>query len=396
MTRSSIEEYAAAIREAYLAASKEEKGRMLAEFCRATGYHPKSAVRLLRRKKRAAVTEKRGRPRRYGAAMKAALVVAWETLGRPCGKRLQPFLAELVGHLERHGELSLDDEAREQLSEVSASTIDRLLANYRLRPIRQPRVPRDGQVSLQDEVMLRTFGEWRDARPGEVQVDLVMHCGTSLLGFHLTTLTTVDVATTWTVRRAVWGKGQDRVGSGIQGARERLPMPLVSIHSDNGSEFLNRGMVSWCRREQVGFTRGRPYRKNDQAWVEQRNDTAVRRLVGYDRYSSRAAHEQLQRVYAIADDYANYFQPVSKLVAKRRQGARVAKTYDEALTPYQRVMASGVFDDEQRTRLEARYHLLNPAQLRRDLNVALERLWRLREPVASVTPLLTQQLAAVR
>lgn len=287
MTRSSIEEYAGAIREAYPGASKEEKGRMLVEFCRATGYHPKSAVRLLRRKKRAAASEKRGRPRRYGAAVKAALVVAWETLGRPCGKRLQPFLAELVGHLERHGELKLDDKTREQLSEVSASTIDRLLASYRLRPIRQPRVPSDGQVSLRDEVMLRTFGEWDDARPGEVQVDLVMHCGTSLAGFHLTTLTTVDVATTWTVRRAVWGKGQERVGGAIQGARERLPMALLSIHSDNGSEFLNRGMASWCARERVGFTRGRPYRKNDQAWVEQRNDAAVRRLVGYDRYSSQ-------------------------------------------------------------------------------------------------------------
>lgn len=395
VTRDSIEEYAAAIRERYRMASKEEKGRLLEAFCEATGYHRKAAIRLLGRKRDGPAKERRGRPVRYGPAVKAALVVAWEVLGRPCGKRLQPFLGEVVAQLERHGEVTVDEETRGLLERMSASTIDRLLRSYRRRSLRRPRGSSSAEGSLRQEVTVRTFGEWRGERPGAEQVDLVLHCGERLAGFHLTTLMCVDVATSWTAREAVWGLGKDRVGGAIQHVRLRLPFALRSLHSDNGGEFLNHALVDWCRRGGVSYTRGRPYRKNDQAWVEQRNDTGVRKLVGYQRFSSKAAFAQLQRVYAIADDYANFFQPVAKLVEKRREGARVTKVYDRAQTPYQRLLAAGVLDEPVRLRLERQYQRLNPAQLRRDLDVALEALWRHADAAPSGIPLRRQVLDAL-
>jgi hypothetical protein len=395
VTRESIEEYAGVIRERYRVASREEKGRLLVEFCAVTGYHRKAAIRLLGRKRSGPGKERRGRPVRYGPAVKAVLVVAWETLGRPCGKRLQPFLGEVVAQLERHGEVTVDEETCGLLEQMSASTIDRLLRSYRRRRVRQPRGSRLAEGSLRQEVPVRTFGEWRDERPGAEQVDLVLHCGESTGGFYLTTLMCVDVATSWTAREAVWGMGQVRVGGAIQHVRLRLPFRLRSLHSDNGGEFLNRALVDWCRRGDVRYTRGRPHRKNDQAWVEQRNDTGVRKLVGYLRYSSKAAFSQLGRVYRIADDYANYFQPVAKLVEKRREGARVTKVYDRAQTPYQRLLSAGVLDDEARLRMEQRYQALNPAQLRRDLDAALEALWRQADATPSGISLRRQVLDAL-
>lgn len=396
MTRGGIEEVVAVLRGRYAVATKAEKGQILTQVCELTGFHRKAVVRLLQRPSRAGHGEqRRGRPRRYGPGVTAVLVQIWEALDRPCGKRLQPSLGEWATHLERHGELELEETTRGLLGELSASTIDRLLAAYRLRPVRQPRSFGPSAGGVRDEVELRTFGEWQAARPGEVQADLVMHCGTSLKGFHLTTLTSVDVATEWIVRQAVWGKGQTRVGGAVERVKRKLPVSLIALHSDNGSEFVNYGLIDWCRRGGVRFTRGRPYKKNDQAWVEQRNHTAVRQLVGYDRYSSRPAYEQLERVYAIADEYANFFQPVSKLVRKERHGAKVRKIYDIAQTPYQRMLASGLLDEATRTALDARYRSLNPAQLKRDLDAALRKLWALRETNASVTPFLTQQDAAV-
>jgi transposase InsO family protein len=390
VTRGSIEDYAAAVRGRYLAASREGKKRILDEFCAATGYHRKAVVRLLRRGPTLRA-RKAGRPRCYGPEVGAPLAVAWEALGRPCGKRLQPFLPELVGHLERHGELVLEPGVRELLCRMSASTIDRLMQRYRRRSVRRPWTQSAGEESLRQEVTVRTFGEWQGVAPGALQADLVAHCGGSVAGFYLTTLLAVDVATGWCELEAVWGKGQHRVGSAVHRVRQRLPFPLRALHTDNGGEFLNHLLVPWCRREGVVMTRGRPYRKNDQAYAEQKNDTAVRRIVGYLRLSSEAAYRQLQRVYRLENDYLNFFQPVGKLLRKSRSGARVTKVYDQAKTPYQRVLLAGVADEAKQAELAERYQQLNPVRLRRELEEALRRLWMLAQrEVPSVTPILRQ------
>lgn len=385
MSERAVAEYAAAVRERYRAAGKKEKGTILDEFCRVTGYHRKAAIRVLgERAPRRAV--RRGRPPRCGPAVVAGLRVAWEAADRPCGKRLAPFLRELVGALERHGEIAVDPVTRARLVRLSAATIDRLLAPLKREGRRRPVTQSAAADALKALVPVRTFGEWAGAAPGALQADLVVHCGESTAGFYLATLVAVDVATAWTELEPVWGMSQKRVGTAVHRVRQRLPVPLRELHTDNGGEFLNNLLVPWCRAEGIRCTRGRPYKKNDQAWAEQRNWTAVRQLVGYDRYSSKAALAQLGRLYPLVRDYLNFFQPVRKLLSKERDGAKVTKRYDAARTPYRRLLAAGVLDADQTARLADRHRNLNPAQLKRDIDAALDLLWTLAEPPPGATP----------
>lgn len=385
VSEQAVAKYAAAVRERYRRGSKAEKSAILDEVCRVTGYHRKAAIRLLGRAP-ARRLARRGRPTRGGPGVVAALRVAWEAADRPCGKRLAPFLRELVTALERHGEIAVDPVDRARLVRLSAATVDRLLAPLKREGRRRPVTQSASADALKALVPVRTFGEWAGTAPGSLQADLVVHCGETTAGFYLSTLLAVDLATGWTELEPVWGMSQKRVGAAVHLVRQRLPLPLRELHTDNGGEFLNQLLVPWCRAEGIRLTRGRPYRKNDQAWAEQRNWTAVRQLVGYDRYSSQAALAQLGRLYPLVRDYLNFCQPVRKLVRKTRDGARVTKRYDAALTPYRRLLASGVLDDAQRAALRDRHHRLNPAQLKRDVDAALDLLWTLAEPPPGATP----------
>lgn len=378
MTRLARQEYAAALRARYHAATKQERGRLLDEFCRTTDCHRKAVIRLLRRAP-ARRAGRRGRPRRAGPDLVPMLTRLWDLSDRPCSKLLAPLVPTLIAALERHGELHLSPEGRAALLPLSPATIDRLLGPVRRRLGRQPRRPPAARSSLKAQVPLRTFGEWHDVTPGALQADLVLHCGESTAGFYLSTLVAVDVATSWTELEAIWGIGYGRVGTGVHHVRQRLPFPLREWHTDNGSEFLNRILLPWCHREGIRVTRGRGYRKNDQAWVEQRNWLAVRRLVGYDRYSSRAAYLVLQRLYSLLRLQLNFLRPVRKLVSKHRVGAKVLKRYDHAQTPYQRLLASGVLTEAQRDALEREFRAINPVPLAHQIDQTLDALWKLRE-----------------
>src|SRR3989441_5852058 len=372
----SVHEYAASLRPRYLLASRPEKGRLLTEFCRLTGRHRKAAVRLLRRPPRTA-SPRSGRPPCYGPEVIALLRAVWEASDHLCGKRLAPFLPTLVEALERHHVLQVPLPLRPRLLRLSAPTIDRLLRPYRRGHPRGLTTTGPTHPALAAQVPIRTFGEWQDVRPGSLQADLVAHCGDTVEGFYVTSLVAVDVATGWTECQAVLGKGYARVGTGVHHIRQRLPMPLRELHTDNGGEFLNHILVPWCRRERIHFTRGRPHRKNDQAYAEQKNWALVRRLIGYDRYSSHAALVQLNALYRLLRLYWNFFQPLRKLTAKVRHGARVTNRYDRAQTPYQRLLASGVLPPDQRDALVTLYHSLNPLALRTQIQDALGQLWQL-------------------
>lgn len=212
---------------------------------------------------------------------------------------------------------------------------------------------------------------------GELQADLVLHCGESTEGFYLSTLCTTDVASGWSEHQPIWGHGQQRVGAGMHHIHRRLPFSLRALHTDNGSEFIHRGLIDWCSRHSIRFSRGRPYKKNDQAWVEQRNWQSVRRLIGYGRYSSKPAYELLTKLYPLLDLQMNFFRPVRKLVAKERRGAQVSKRYDEPRTPYQRLVASGVLSAEDQARIDKQLEALNPAELQRQIDQLLHKLWRM-------------------
>ena len=374
MTRLTVHEYAAALRRRYRAARKGVKKKILDEFCQTSGMHRKAAIRLLNHSGRLRAVS-RGRPRRYGPEVAAALVKLWEVGDRMCGKLLAAVMPDLLAALEHHGELEDSPEVRALLLQVSPSTIDRLLRKTRTAGLRQPRRQGPATTALKAQIPVRTWSEWKGAQPGSVQADLVLHCGDSVEGFFLTTLTAVDVASGWTELQPVWGMGMTRVGGAVQGVSLRLPFSLRELHTDNGGEFINRGLRDWCTRHGVRFTRGRGYRKNDQAYVEQRNWLSVRRVVGYDRYSSEAAFGVFQRLYSLLRLQTNFFRPVRKLAGKERQGARVTKVYDAPRTPYRRLLESGILDQTARQQLERQFLAINPADVQRGIEQALRHLW---------------------
>jgi hypothetical protein len=354
-----------------------EKGKILDEFIKVTGYHRKAAIRLLHQVNKPRSNRKRGRPRKYSTAVVGALRVAWEATDRLCSKRLRPFLPELIKVLRRHGETTMSAEVEAQLCQMSPSTIDRLLKPWRRLGGRRPFSTTKPASLLKSSIAIRTFADWEEDKPGFLEADLVPHCGESPEGFYLNTLSTVDIATGWSECVGVWGKRQERVGSAVHRVRQRLPFPLLGVDSDNGGEFINQHLFAYCQREQITFTRSRSYKKNDNCYVEQKNWSVVRRLIGYDRYNSRAAYETLNRIYDLLRLYVNFFQPVMKLVSKTRHGAKVHKVYDTARTPYQRALESGVLAEAKQQELAATYHGLNPVLLLKQINENLESLWKL-------------------
>jgi hypothetical protein len=309
----------------------------------------------------------------------AALKLAWEASDRLCSKRFQPFLPELVGILRRNGELVVTGETEARLCQMSASTIDRILRRWRVSGPRPGLSTTKPGTLLKNSIPVRTFNEWNENKPGFLEADLVAHCGDSAEGFYLTTLSTVDVATGWCEPVAVWGKGQDRVGGAVYDVRKRLPMPLLGLDSDNGSEFINQSLYDYCRRNNITFTRSRSYKKNDSCYVEQKNWSVVRRVIGYDRFSSKEALKALDEVYTLLRPYINFFQPVLKLVGKTRYGAKVHKVYDTAQTPYQRLLKSGVLTEDKKSDLANIYAALNPVALLKQIRQSVQYLWTLAE-----------------
>lgn len=379
MTPESMKEYIEAIRGRYQRASKEEKGEILSEFAKTTGLHRKSAIRLLNRPTPRGITKRRGRKPDYGPAVIEALRSVWEASDCICSKRLRPFMPEMVRILRRCGDGSLSAEIEAKLCQMSAATMDRSLGAWKLRGGRHPlSTTRPGSV-LRSAIPIRTFADWQEHKPGFIEVDLVAHCGQSTDGFYLHTLVAVDVATGWTEFMAVWGKNQQRVGTAVHKVRQRLPFPLLGLDSDNGSEFINVNLANWCRREHITFTRSRPYKKNDNCYVEQKNGSIIRRIIGRDRFSSKEALEVLDRIYYLLRWRINFLEPSMKLVSKTRNGARTHRVYDIAKTPYQRALESGVLTEAKQAELKATYDHLNPMLLGKQIDDTVRSLWRLRD-----------------
>jgi len=377
LSRQSKRELVEAVRDRYLRAGRKEKSKILDEFVATTGFHRKHAIRVLRQGYQRG-KERRGRRRTYGGAVISALIEIWRICGCICSKRLQPFLPEMVHILERHGELTLDDETKRLLMQMSAATIDRRLAPFRQQRGRGISTTKPGTL-LKQSIPIRTFADWKETEPGFVEMDLVAHCGDANEGVYLNTLTAVDVMTGWTECFLLRHRSQQVVTAAVESLQGRLPFPLLGIDCDNDSMFINGTLKRHCEAEQLTFTRSRPYRKNDQAFVEQKNGDIVRGNIGYRRYTSAPAAALLEAIYEDLHAYVNFFQPVRKLIHKERQGAKVYKQYDEARTPHQRAMLLESVDRRHKLRMQHEYLRLNPAELRRRIDANLKQLWRLPE-----------------
>lgn len=361
--------------ERYRRAGRQEKQQILNEFLKLTCYHRKHAIRVLRREVQRPKT-KPGPHRRYNDEVRAALITLWEAADRICGKRLKAVMPTLMESMSRFGHLSVTDDVREMLGSVSAATIDRLLREVREQAFGGQR-KRAGGVgnAIRRLVPIRTFADWNDPLPGYLEIDFVEHCGgTKVDGDFVHTLVMTDIATGWTECLAMPFRNHAFVIELVERVRSALPFVLRGLDCDNDTAFMNEGVFDFCKSTGIELTRSRPYKKNDQAWVEQKNGSIVRRLVGYGKLRGLEDTETLASLYAVSRLYINYFQPSFKLKSKTRHGARVTKHYEVPLTPLERVLRSSSVAEASKQRLREQFRALDPVDLLRRLREAQRRV----------------------
>jgi hypothetical protein len=367
----------------YKKSTKKEKGKILDGVCMDTGLSRDRAARLLSGKsmtQKRFAPDKRGRKPVYGSEVISPLKTLWAYAEFICGKRLACAMHDLIDALVRFGELDLSEEVIQKLKRISPSTIDRLLKREKARlGIRGRSTTKPGTL-LKKQIPLRLGTEWSDAVPGFVEVDLVAHCGSTTAGEYINTLVVTDISSGWTEPMAVINKAQRHVFEALLLVEGRQPFEYRGIDSDNGSEFINSHLYRYCEQEGIVFTRSRPYLKNDNCHVEQKNWTWVRQNIGYGRFEGAEALAKLNEFYELLRLHVNYFLPSTKLAGRVRDGARVKKTYDTPMTPYRRLLLSDEITEEAKESMTSTFLSLNPAGMKRDMMKLLSELEKMVTP----------------
>ena len=387
MDMHSREQYLARVREEYRNADKQTKTRLLNEARKRTRLNRKVLIGKLAHPPVPRV-DKRRRPRQaaYDSKVTVALVKVWEMFDFPCGQRLAPALRQEVERLRQSKELVCGEEVARKLRAISPKTIDRVLAREkRVRCLRRNRNPSVHPL-LYQKIPVKVAAEWDTAEVGNLQLDYVGHCGRSTAGEYLHTLSAADIATGWWEGEPIAGRSQAATQEGLDRIRGRLPFRIREIHPDNDTGMINDLLWKYCRKAGIKMSRSRPYKKNDNAWVEQRNWTDVRKVVGYGRMDTTGELLILRELYASLTLYKNFFQPTMKLREKVRVGGRIHRRYDEPKTPYQRLLGSGQISAAARQRLQAQYQFLNVAELRRRIVELQTRLFEYREKSGGTEP----------
>lgn len=363
------------VRRRYQTSSKKEKGKILDEFIKNTGYNRSYARRIL------GSLKKQGRKRKhiirrriYDAKVFYALRTIWIAEDNICGQRLKPFIPDVLKKLEEFKEIKIKKEVRRKLLSIGSATIDRMLkATKKSYELKGRSTTKPGTL-LRSTIPVRTFADWDEKVPGFFEGDLVAFCGETTRGDYVNALNLTDVFAAWILIEAFMGKGQYRVHKAIDEMRRRLPYPMLGLDNDNGTEFINWILKRYCEEHQITFTRIRPYRKNDNCFVEQKNYTVPRRFLGYARYDTEKELAIIKEILKLVEVYVNFFMPSKKLVSKEYIGSKPKKKYDTAKTPYQRLLLSGILKDEQKRPLQKLYDSLNPMDLRRKIHRLTEKL----------------------
>ncbi|MEO1840087.1 MAG: transposase [Pseudomonadota bacterium] len=361
MAKQSRRELISRVKIQYQTATKKEKHKIINDVTAICQYDRKYAIRLLNAPPSVAGSASRTRRQKYDDEIKRALLNIWCAANQICSKRLVPFLPDLIENMENNLHIELSPRTRAALLTISPATVDRLLKPERRRIGKSVSTTRSGNL-LKHQIKIRTFADWDDVVPGFFEADLVAHCGGDTRGQFLNTLVLIDVSTGWLEFMPLIQKGGGYVIEGLDVARELIPFPLLGIDTDNGSEFINHELIGYCRDGCITFTRSRAYKKNDQAYVEEKNGSVVRRMIGYDRYEGRVAWQTLCKLYRELRLYVNFFQPSLKLLDKHRNGAHVVRHYEPAQTPYQRVLGSAL-DPAIKCKLERQYRVLDAVKL---------------------------------
>jgi len=381
----------------YLASSREERSRLLDELAELTGLHRYSVVRLLKGASLDRQRRRQQRGREYGAAVDDALRVIWESLDYVCAERLTPALVPTAEQLARHGELTVTAELLEQLGRISVSSVQRRLTRLGQDTLRLPRRGPDRANTVAKAIPMKRI-PWDTADPGHFEVDLVHHSGPRSDGEFVHTFQMIDVATGWSERVAILGRGQRAMEVGTRQILARLPFPVKELHPDNGPEFLNHHLVRIWGEEITGLTltRSRPYQKNDNRFVEQKNDTLVRAYLGQARLDTAEQCTALNALYDQMWVYYNLFQPVLHLVEKTHDGVRTRRRWDDAQTPFARLLATNTLDSAVRERLVRLYAETNPRALRHTIQAGLHVLLSPRPTVLTAAATLAEPPAPAR
>lgn len=380
----------------YQKARRREKKGILDEFCQVTGYNRHYAAFILRnwgRKvywrsptgertviivgERQVKKQRQQRPRIYDDAVRGYVVCFWEVMDFPCGKRLKRCLEPMVAKARQFKEMAIPRPIEAKLQRISPPTIDRMLRTERKKYALKCRSKTKPGTLLKKQIAIRSGVEWDEDAVGYEELDLVGHDGGNTGGDYCHTLSVTDIKSGWTELQAVRNKAQCWVFDALQDIRGRLPFDLKGIDSDNGSEFINAHLLSYCQEEALVFTRSRSYQKNDNCHVEQKNFTAVRNFVGYSRYEGEEELALLNELYSHLRLYLNFFHPQMKLVSKERIGSKVKKQYDVPQTPYQRLLDLEEINAEKKAKLQTTYDQLNPFALKRMIDKLQERLHKM-------------------
>jgi len=394
MDMRSREQYLESVRQEYRQADRKQKTKLLNEARKRTHLNRKVLIRKLAHPAKVRREGKR-RPRSasYGPEVATVLIKLWEIFDYPCGQRLMPAVRVELSRLRENREIGCSDEVADKLTRMSAKTADRVLEREkRVRHLRRNRNPAPHRL-LYQRIPVKVASEWDTQEVGNLQLDYVEHCGRSNGGEYLHTLSAADIASGWWEGEAIGSRSQQATKEGMEKIRMRVPFRIKEIHPDNDRGMLNDLLWGYCRDAKIRMSRSRPYRKNDNAWVEQRNWTHVRKVVGYQRLDTTAELRVLRELYAQLRLYKNFFQPTMKLKAKTRIGGKIHRQYDQPKTPYQRLLESGQLSQKAARQLRQQYESLNVAHLQRGIERSKDQLWALLQAKQAVVPRPARRIA---
>jgi hypothetical protein len=371
-------QYMETLRERYFKANKKGKGEILNEYCRNTKQERKYVIKKFNYKvKLKRKEDKKKRICFYGGNVIAILVEIWKIFDHPCGQRMEEILSEEVENLRKWKEIICSDEVAKKLKKIKSATIDRRL-NHEKEVLKLKEKYRKKSSFLLSNIPVKTSADFDRNIVGNEQIDFVESCGASASGEYVNNMSVCDIGSSWWEGEAVMGKGQQRAAFALDEIRKRTPFDWKEIHPDNGTNLLNYVIYAYVEKEKLKYSRSRPYHKNDNCFIEQKNSTHIRQVIGYLRYDTQEELDCLNNLYRNELRlYKNFFQPVIKLIKKERIGGRVKRKYDRAKTPYRRLIESNQISDKEKEKLTATYRSLNPAELKRNIDKKLDNLYRI-------------------